>query len=597
MRHRFSRGFLVLLASGFALWPAGAEDFFGTKTPPSVPATPAAPTAPSSSSGTLREANSGSDVLKLVGSLADDLLAAFSMDDAADGSLVFSRFPVRAKFTGQVRFGTDGGRAAAHFSERGSVLKFDPPFRLGPAYTLAVWAKLPSPGSFGTVFHADGDDSYLHIQNGIFQAWKHDDLDYCGADPSLKGWHHLAVTCDGRRLCLFIDGVFRGTLGIALHNKLRAVGGHQNPGVGDRVCDWLDDMFIFNRDLSAGEIAQLMQVRLTSFAKPREAAPEAGAGIAASAAELVKIHRNNLVFVSGADGSGSGFIASYGGANYLFTNAHVAAGIKGAGFKSLDGTKPAIGVPSVAVGHDVFRFALPPGGKPMEVMQDVDQNASIDDAVAVLGNAEGGGVINALRGRIVGIGPNLVEVDAAFVPGNSGSPIIHLKSGKVIGVATYLVIKNYDAATKEKMKEPVVRRFGYRLDSVKTWQPVTWQSFYAQAAEMTAVETLTEDLAKFIGDLADDSKVTPGMHSNPAIKTRIDQWQADKKKRQSPRDAATVNENFIAFLKVACQSDITAARQHLTYDYFQRGLTENQQDRTAIAEILDKIIREIRSGN
>ena len=314
---------------------------------------------------------------------------------------------------------------------------------------------------------------------------------------------------------------------------------------------------------------------------------------ALSASDFVKLHRNNLVFVSGADGAGSGFVASLGGANFLFTNAHVAAGIKSAGFKTLDGTKVQVGVPSIAVGHDIFRLQLGPGGTPFEVMLKVDENAGIDDEVVVLGNAEGGGVINTIKGKIVGLGPQLVEVDAPFQPGNSGSPIIHLKTGKVIGVATYLTIKKYDAATKEILKAPVVRRFGYRLDSVKTWQPVNWPTFYAQAAELQTIETLTGDLDNFLVDIGKNNRVTPGVHSNPAIKTRIDQWLTDKKKRLNPKDAASVNQNFISFLKVASRADVTAARQRMTYEYFMRGLTGVEQDRSAIIEIFDKIIGDL----
>ena len=54
------------------------------------------------------------------------------------------------------------------------------------------------------------------------------------------------------------------------------------------------------------------------------------------------------------------------------------------------------------------------------------------------------------------------------------------------------------------------------------WQPVNWQTFYAQAAEMERIETLTNDL-----------------------------------------------------------------------DYFQRGLTDQQRTRNEIAEIFDRIIKDI----
>src|SRR5207249_1223946 len=118
-----------------------------------------------------------------------------------------------------------------------------------------------------------------------------------------------------------------------------------------------------------------------------------------SAPEIVKANHNNLVFVSGSTGAGSGFIANIGGANYLVTNAHVAAGINEATFKALDGTVVKGGAPSLAVGEDVFRMAMPPGGTPLEIMQGVDANVTIGDEVVVLGNAEGQGVINTILGK------------------------------------------------------------------------------------------------------------------------------------------------------------------------------------------------------
>jgi hypothetical protein len=312
------------------------------------------------------------------------------------------------------------------------------------------------------------------------------------------------------------------------------------------------------------------------------------------ASDLVKANRSNLVFVTTPEGAGSGFIANFGAGTLLITNAHVAAGSKGAMFKTLDGTQVQMSAPSVAVGHDVFVMTVNPSGTPLEVMTGVDQNASIGDPVVVLGNAEGAGVINTIQGRIVGIGPNLVEVDAAFQPGNSGSPIIHLKTGKVVGVATYLTIRKYDSATKQPVKDPIVRRFGYRLDSIKSWQAVNWQTFYAQAAEMEAVEKLTEDLDGFLRQLAKDGRVLRNGITNPAITNRVNQWLEAKAKHPSARDAASADESLLSFLKITSQSDITAAQQHMTYDYFQRQLADEQRERKEIADVFTKIVADLR---
>jgi S1-C subfamily serine protease len=311
-----------------------------------------------------------------------------------------------------------------------------------------------------------------------------------------------------------------------------------------------------------------------------------------SASQIIQAYHNSLVFVTGAEGSGSGFITTIAGANYLVTNVHVTAGIHNAEFKTLDGTVVQGGVASMAVGEDIFCMALPPGGKPLEIMQEVDANAAIGDAVVVLGNAEGQGVVNTIIGKIVGIGPNLVEIDAPFVPGNSGSPIIHLKSGKVIGVATYTVTNQYDLTTDQKLKQPIVRRFGYRLDSVKKWQAVNWPAFEAQDAQMESIDALTDDLYDFLQDL-DKNKgaVTMGRHTNPVIKKRIDDWLAEKGSHPSADDAAEADTNFISSLKEACQSDVAAAQGRITYDYFVRDLADQKQSRDEMAKDFQQIIQ------
>ena len=201
-------------------------------------------------------------------------------------------------------------------------------------------------------------------------------------------------------------------------------------------------------------------------------------------------------------------------------------------------------------------------------------------------------MVGTIIGKIVGIGPDLVEVDAPFVPGNSGSPIVHLKSGKVIGVATYTVTRQYDLASDRKLENPVVRRFAYRLDNVKTWQPVNWKFFGAQAAQMQNIETLTTDLYDFFRDLDENkSHITPERHTDPVIKNRIDQWLAEKSGNHSQSDNQWADANFISFLKVACQTDVTAARSQLTYDYFQRELADQQQDRDQMAKAFENIIK------
>jgi hypothetical protein len=314
-----------------------------------------------------------------------------------------------------------------------------------------------------------------------------------------------------------------------------------------------------------------------------------------AASQIVQAHHDSLLFATGTAGAGSGFIASMAGGNFLVTNAHVAAEIRDAEFKSLDGAVIRGGVPSVAIGEDIFCMALPAGGKPFPVMQNVDQNAAIGDEVAVLGNAEGAGVIKTIIGRIVGIGPNLVEVDAPFVPGNSGSPIVHLKTGKVIGVATYTLTQDYDLTTERKLPRPVVRRFGYRIDSVKGWQAVNWAAFDAQAERMESIKQLTDDLTSFFQDSAQYHSIdAAGLRANPEIMSQIEEWNASRHPRESPEDIAEANTNFLSYLKMDCEADVTAAQSQITYDYFRRELADQKQARDEMSKGFEQIIQAVR---
>ena len=348
--------------------------------------------------------------------------------------------------------------------------------------------------------------------------------------------------------------------------------------------------------VSAGGIAQTLSradpgVETKGSARRSVAsAPIIPGDVKFSPAQLVQTYHGSLVFVTGTQGSGSGFVASMGNGNFLVTNVHVAAGIPGADFKTLDGTTIQGGSPSMAQGEDIFCMALPAGGTPLPVMHAVESNAAIGDYVAVLGNAEGEGVINTITGRIVGIGPNLVEVDAPFVPGNSGSPIIHLKTGQVIGVATYLMIKQYDMTTKRKMVRPEIRRFGYRLDNVKQWQPVNWSAFRQQSAQIDSITTLTDDLYDVLVDLVEhQGGITAGRHNNPALRDGLEKWCQTQRGPQSWRDSFNNTGALATFLQSACESDVTLDQSQITYDYFQRKLSTQKENRDAMAKAIDEI--------
>jgi hypothetical protein len=303
-----------------------------------------------------------------------------------------------------------------------------------------------------------------------------------------------------------------------------------------------------------------------------------------SAVLMVKEYKSGLAFVQGKTGQGSGFITILKGQKYLLSNAHVVAGVRPPRFTLLDRTPVGVGSASAAVGHDIVAVTVVSGGTPIPAMESVENESNIGDAVVVLGNAEGAGVVNLLEGRIVGIGPNLVEVDAPFVPGNSGSPIIHIRSGKVIGIATYLTMRRSVTGGQS------VRRFGYRLDSIQKWQAIDWNRFYAEADAMTKIEKTSEELSSLLSDLVKAGRPTKSYTSAP-IRAALDSFEKAKRPGMQRSDVERATENLLTTLRSASVKDVREAAQRVGYDFFRRQLEEEEKGRDEIFKVLDQAVK------
>ena len=199
---------------------------------------------------------------------------------------------------------------------------------------------------------------------------------------------------------------------------------------------------------SAQKLGTLPAVSTGSLPASTSTSPSASPEEVPPSGDVLSIHNDAFVIMKGAEGSGSGFICHQGNQTWLFTNIHVIADIKQPTMTRLDNGTVTPGAAEAAVGEDIARFAIaqsPP--HPLEAITEFESNVRIGDEVMVLGNSGGGGVVTQLKGTIVGIGPDRIEVSAEFIPGNSGSPIIHVKTGKVVGIATYLTKRRDQFAT------------------------------------------------------------------------------------------------------------------------------------------------------
>lgn len=222
---------------------------------------------------------------------------------------------------------------------------------------------------------------------------------------------------------------------------------------------------------------------------------------------------------------GSGSIIRLKGNSLIVTNAHVLSGNKTVAFRTLNSKALTVGTFGFARDYDLAVVAQTSVEGGLEAMQEVEKNVTIGDDVVVLGNSQGSGVVTEIPGKVTGIGPDLVEVDAKFVAGNSGSPIVHAKTGKVIGIATFATIRKIDALTKDSQFTEV-RRFGYRLDTVPEWEFRVWETFEKEAGIIAEVERKSENLIGLLQDIFADGLVNGPLHQggNNALRRYVAEY-------------------------------------------------------------------------
>jgi hypothetical protein len=307
-----------------------------------------------------------------------------------------------------------------------------------------------------------------------------------------------------------------------------------------------------------------------------------------SAPQLTRQFSNSLVFVEGKSGAGSAFVCDIGGKKFVVTNQHVVAGNPDTKFTLLDRSAIQTGQAAAAVGHDIMTFALLSDAKAMELLTDVEKNAAIGDDISVLGNSNGDRVIAPIPGKLLGIGPDRIEISAELVPGNSGSPIVHIKSGKVIGIATYAMVRRIDSITGQPKEPPEVKRFGFRIDSVKKWEPVAWPAYTAEFQTLAKIEVRTAELLKLLRTRRLDAE----SYTDRAIRNPLERYaNAGTSIGLFKPDPLSAMKELLNTLRSTCNTDITQALAVIRYDRFRGSLAEHQALRAEVYKALERTFR------
>ena len=525
-------------------------------------------------------------IKKEMGPLAEGLVAAFSMDGPENGSAVVPSPGIAAKsfakFEGPVQWVNDAGRQCANFSQNGALLRTNCSLGVAP-YTIAVWMKFPLANGSSHAIIVDGSNGpILAVKSGSFVV----DSEYVVITHGIPdGWHHVALTSAGPKITVFLDGSLHGSVsrnGVDQEiTVIKGVGSTAGPKSIPARCDCLDDMFVYMRALTPPEIVALSKVRLPVHPpggivvpSPQPAAGGVAQGSPQAGAD-VRTYLNNLVVISGRDGAlvGGGCVARLANGYYFCTSVGAAAPAKDStSLKTLAGAPVRIGATSVAANSEIFVAQTIGVTDGLEVIRDVGKEASAGDAVIVFGKNKVSGSIDTIPGQISFIAADKVSIDTGDVSAVIGTPIIHLKTGKIIGFST--------------------GSGSNRLDSVTSWQPMSWESLLVQAAKIQRIAAFTDDLAKLQGELGQRS-APRGQYADANLKHLIEGYQGSmySSSRQGQTDLSLASDGFLRSLKTLSQADLTGAANYFNCDYFRRQLDYYQGKRAEILKSIELCIR------
>lgn len=176
-----------------------------------------------------------------------------------------------------------------------------------------------------------------------------------------------------------------------------------------------------------------------------------------------------ICILESTEGTATGFLLFLDGHVYCVTNHHTLGRTTDLVIKTSDDREFTPLFFEIAEDRDLARILIsesPPAFTDLGV-------AELGDSIRVLGNRSGLGVVRIDEGKVIGHAPRRVEVDAAFVAGNSGSPVLN-EAGEVVGIATYLISTETDrddwAVSGEEVRS--ARRFATSLDDSVVWIPI-----------------------------------------------------------------------------------------------------------------------------
>ena len=220
-----------------------------------------------------------------------------------------------------------------------------------------------------------------------------------------------------------------------------------------------------------------------------------------------------VVLIKGDNAEGTGFLVKTPDGPVVMTNLHVISNNPNLQITTNTGVPITILSYKGATDRDMAKISIKDGNfKYLTLATDVSGTVQTGDDVITPGNSEGGDVMLNTKGKVLGLGPDRVEIDNPIYHGNSGGPIIHVKSGQVIGIVTEAMkvdttdeLDKASFANRNSAISRSMRYFGLRLDTVPGWEPYDWRNFQNETAFLDQFDKRSRCLDCFL-NAPDDNK-------------------------------------------------------------------------------------------
>jgi hypothetical protein len=235
--------------------------------------------------------------------------------------------------------------------------------------------------------------------------------------------------------------------------------------------------------------------------------------------KLTEDQARAVVLIKGDNAEGTGFLIKTADGPAVVTNLHVIANNPNLKITTNTGAFVTMLSAKGASDRDLALLSVQNANfSYLEMADDISQIVQPGDEVVTPGNSQGGEVMLNTAGKVLGIGPERIEIDNPIYHGNSGGPVFHTKSGKVLGVVTEAmkvdISNDLDKASFASRNSAIsgsMRYFGLRVDTIAAWIPIDSRRFQI---ETTFLDQFHEQSRRLDAYLNSSDKKQSGYNSS-----------------------------------------------------------------------------------